>query len=77
MGLRPGGMVMQGALEIGSFAGDINLYLALSLPASAKEAASELAGDGSDWWLGSPAAWSCSLELNEEGDSILGKMECV
>ena len=28
VGLRPGGMVMQGDLEIGSLAGDISLYLA-------------------------------------------------
>jgi len=29
VGLRPGGIVMQGDLEIGSLAGDMSLYLAL------------------------------------------------
>lgn len=29
VGLRPGGIVMQGDLEIGSFAGDMSLYFAL------------------------------------------------
>lgn len=28
VGLKPGGMVMQADLEIGSFAGDMSLYLA-------------------------------------------------
>lgn len=32
VGLSPGGMVRQGDLEIGSFAGDISLYLALLDP---------------------------------------------
>lgn len=32
IGLRPGGMVMQEDLDIGSFAGDKSLYFALPLP---------------------------------------------
>ena len=38
VGLRPGGMVMQGDLEIGSLAGDSSLYLA---PAAEAEEGSE------------------------------------
>lgn len=39
VGLRPGGMVMQEDLEIGSLAGDMSLYLAAPGPATAPAAA--------------------------------------
>lgn len=55
VGLRPGGMVIQADLEIGSLAGDMSLYLAPPLGPAAfleKTAASEPSELASSTWSG-------------------------
>jgi hypothetical protein len=61
VGLRPGGMVMQVDLEIGSLAGDMSLYLAAAL-GSRRESESECSAMESRFCV----EWNLILVRSEE-----------
>lgn len=68
VGLSPGGIVIHGALEIGSFAGDISLYLAAELldgPVPGRPGSSpELLRRSSE---SSVELWVCAISLRFGG----------
>jgi hypothetical protein len=71
-GLSPGGIVIHAALEIGSFAGDISLYLAAELfdgppvpgrPGSSPELPSRSSESAAELWV-------CAIICDLEGSKV-------